>query len=61
MPCAFSVGVDDKYFYKLASKPFAVVYFELNEWDFRGSNDQYCSSLTSEELFSIDTKEMLIY
>lgn len=67
MPYAFSVTVDDRYFYELAGKPFTVlfwikqVYFELNEWDFGKSYDQYWSSLKSEELFSVDTKEMLMY
>lgn len=61
MPYAFSVSVDDRYFYELAGKPFTVVYFELNDWNFGNSYDQYCSSLMSEELFSVDTKEMLMY
>lgn len=61
MPYAFSLSVDDRYFYELGDKPLTVVYFELNEWDFGNSYDQCCSSLTSEELFSVDTKEMLMY
>lgn len=60
MPYAFSVSVDDRYFYELADKPFTVVYFQLNEWYLVNSYDQYCGSLTSEELFYVDTKEMLM-